>query len=118
MSANAIFFGWNRSIPGREHISSEHFAEFVNYLTKQKTSNAITSFEPVFLRPHAGDLNGFFLIHGDTQKLHQLVETNEWVEHTTRATHHLESTGYVFADTGNEVQKRLETWTKAIPPHK
>jgi hypothetical protein len=112
----AIFFGWNRSIPGREHISAEHFAQFTGYLGNLKSQNTITSFDPVFLRPHGGDLSGFFLIHGDVQKLHQLVETNEWIEHQTRGILHLEGSGYVFADTGNEVQKRMETWVKAIPP--
>jgi len=29
MSSNAIFFGWNRSLPGRERQSAEHFGEFV-----------------------------------------------------------------------------------------
>ena len=28
MSSNVIFFGWNRSIPGRERLSAEHFGEF------------------------------------------------------------------------------------------
>jgi hypothetical protein len=114
----AIFFGWNRSISNREHVSAEHFAQFVGYLNGLKTANTITSFEPVFLRPHGGDLGGFFLIHGDSQKLHALVETNEWIEHSIRGTHHLENSGYVFADTGNEIQKRMDQWTKSIPHSK
>jgi hypothetical protein len=112
----AIFFGWNRSIPGREHVSAEHFTQFLGYLGGLKAQNTITGFEPVFLRPRGGDLNGFILIHGDVQKLHTLVETNEWIEHSMRALHHLDNSGYVFADTGSDVQKRMETWTKAIPP--
>jgi hypothetical protein len=115
MASNAIFFGWNRSIPGREHISAEHFQQFTGYLNNLKTSSTITSFEPVFLRPHGGDLGGFFLIHGDSQKLHTLTETNEWVEHMTRGTLHLEGSGYVAADTGSEVAARLAQWIKSIP---
>jgi hypothetical protein len=29
MNSNVIFFGWNRSIPGRERLSAAHFSEFV-----------------------------------------------------------------------------------------
>jgi hypothetical protein len=112
----AIFFGWNRSIPNREHVSLEHFTSFIGYLTGLQTKGTISSFEPVFLRPHGGDLNGFFLIHGDGHKLHQLVDTDEWFEHLSRATMHLESAGYTFADTGNEIPIRMQQWAKVIPP--
>ena len=32
MASNVILFGWNRSIPGREKVSAQHFGEFVQYL--------------------------------------------------------------------------------------
>jgi len=115
MASNAIFFGWNRSIPGRENISAEHFQQFIGYLTSQKSNGSITSFEPVFLRPHGGDLGGFVLVHGDSQKLHTMTESTEWLEHMTRALMHLEGSGYVFADTGAEIASRMAQWTKAIP---
>jgi hypothetical protein len=28
MSSDAIFFAWNRPIPGRERLSAKHFEEF------------------------------------------------------------------------------------------
>jgi hypothetical protein len=115
MSSNAIFFGWNRSIPGREAMSAEHFTQFIGYLTSLKSSGSITSFEPVFMNPHGGTMNGFFLIHGDSQKLHMVTETTEWTEHMIRASLHLESCGAVFAATGNEVMARMQMWTKSIP---
>jgi hypothetical protein len=117
MASNAIVFSWSRSIPGREHVSAEHFTQFVGYLTNLKNTGTISSFETVFLNPHggAGMLNGFFLLVGDSQKLHQLSETNEWLEHMTRASLHLESTGAVFGATGSEVGSRMQLWTKSIP---
>ena len=33
MGFNTVFFGWNRSIPGRERLSGAHFEDFVGYLT-------------------------------------------------------------------------------------
>jgi hypothetical protein len=117
MASNAIVFGWNRSIPGREGISAEHFAQFVGYLTNLKGNGTISNFETVFMNPAAGNavMNGFFLIQGDTQKLHAMSETQDWVEHMTRASLHLEGAGAVFASTGTEVMSRMQVWTKSIP---
>jgi hypothetical protein len=33
MSANTIFYGWKRSLSGREQMSARHFEEFMAYLT-------------------------------------------------------------------------------------
>ena len=41
MNRNIIFFAWNRSIPGREETSGQHFDEFVAYLGAQAQSGAI-----------------------------------------------------------------------------
>lgn len=114
--ANALFFSWSRSIPGREMLSAEHFTSFVGYLTNLKSNGTITSFDPVFVNPSAGSsVNGFFLIQGDTQKLHALSETPEWIEHITRASMHLENLGFQFAATGSEIASRMQVWTKTIP---
>jgi hypothetical protein len=116
MASNALFFSWHRSIPGRESLSAEHFTAFLGYLTNLKNNGTITSFDPVFLNPSSGaTVNGFFYIQGDSQKLHLLSESSEWIEHLTRATMHLENVGCVFGATGNEVMNRMQVWTKAIP---
>jgi hypothetical protein len=54
MSSNAVFFGWNRSIPGRERISAEHFQGFVRYLGGLQQKGAIQSFDAVLLDSHGG----------------------------------------------------------------
>ena len=90
MSSNVIFFGWNRSIPGREQMSAEHFQEFLGYLGGLQQAGAIDSFEPVLLSPHGGDLNGFFLIRGDNEALNALQASDEWLTHQTRGGQHLE----------------------------
>lgn len=116
MASNALFFSWTRSIPGRETMSAEHFTQFVGYLTNLKANGTITSFDPVFLTPSAGaTVNGFFLLQGDSQKLHTLSETSEWIEHITRASMHLENVGVAFGASGGETMNRMQVWTKAIP---
>jgi hypothetical protein len=115
MTSNTILFGWNRSIPGREKLSAQHFDEFVKYLGGLQQKGAIQGFDTVFLDSHGGDLNGFFLIKGDAPKLDALVSTTEWITHITRAALHLEGSGVVRGITGNEVLERMALWTKIIP---
>jgi hypothetical protein len=115
MSSNAIFFAWNRSIPGREKMSAEHFQQFVQYLGEQQQKGSIKSFDPVFLDPHGGDMNGFFLIRGDSAKLDALIASDEWVTHMTRALLHLEGSGAVRAVAGEMIMARMALWTQLLP---
>jgi len=61
----------------------------------------------VFLDPHGGDLNGFFLIKGDSSQLDALRSTSEWITHIIRASIHLEGLGVVVGVTGDEIMKRM-----------
>jgi len=115
MSSNALFFGWNRSIPGRERASAEHFQEFVQYLNGLQQKGAIKSFDTVFLDTHGGDMNGFFLIRGESAKLDAVVSSAEWVAHMTRAAIHLDGAGAVRGVTGEMIMERMDLWTKLIP---
>ena len=115
MGSNVMLFGWNRSVPGREKVSAQHFEEFVKYLGGLQQKGAIQTFDVVFLDPHGGDLNGFFLIKGDSAKLDELVSTTEWTTHITRATLHLEGAGLIREVTGDEVMGRMALWTSVIP---
>jgi hypothetical protein len=115
MGTGVILFGWNRAIPGREKVSAGHFGEFVKYLDGLRQKGAIQAFDIVFLDAHGGDLNGFFLIRGESAKLDTLVSTTEWITHVTRAVLHLEGAGVVRGVTGEEVMKRMAIWTSAIP---
>ena len=114
MSSNVMPFGWNRPIPGREKMSAQHFQDFVGYLGGLQNKGTIQSFDVVFVEPHGGDLNGFFLIKGDSAKLDALTATTEWITHRLRATVHLEGSGFVRGVTGDEVMGRMALWTSLI----
>ena len=115
MGSNVVFFGWNRPIPGRERVSGQHFQEFVQYLGGLQRSGGIQSFDTVFLDTHGGDLNGFFLIRGESAKLDALVSSSEWETHLTRAALHLEGSGAIRGVTGELIMERMNLWTKMIP---
>jgi len=38
MSSNAVVFGWDRSLPGREQLSGKHFQDFVAFVQAQKSA--------------------------------------------------------------------------------
>ncbi len=115
MSSNAIFFGWNRSVPGRERLSAEHFREFVQYLDGLQQAGAIHSWDVVFVDIHGGDLNGFFLIRGANAQLNDLIDSEAWVTHMLRAGLHMECAGAVRAATGGLVMERMGEWVQSIP---
>jgi len=115
MGPNVILFGWNRSAPGREQLSAQHFQDFVAYLTAQQQKGAIDGFETVFLDPHGGDLNGFFLIKAAPAKLQALAASEEWIKHMMRAALHLQGAGAIRGVTGGEVMGRMELWTSLLP---
>lgn len=115
MSSNALLFGWNRSVPGRERESAAHFEEFVGYLEGLKSDGTIESFDVVFLHPHGGDMNGFFLIRGESGDLSGLMSADEWIAHITRAALHLENVGVIRGVTGDAVPGRMELWSGLIP---
>jgi hypothetical protein len=115
MKENVLFFGWNRPLPGREKISTQHFGEFVQYLQGLQKNGTIQSFEPIFLGPHGGDLNGFFLIKGEGSKLDQLADSEEWIKHTIRANFHLQGAGFLRGVAGDLLMERMKLWTESIP---
>jgi hypothetical protein len=115
MASSVVLFGWNRSIPGREKVSAAHFDEFVKYLGGLQQKGSIQAFDVVFLDVHGGDLNGFFLIKGESASLDALVSTTEWITHITRASLHLDGSGVIRGVTGDEIMTRMAIWTGAIP---
>jgi hypothetical protein len=114
MGPNVILFGWNRPLPSRESTSVQHFQEFMEYLSTQKRSGVVESFDAVMLEPHGGTMNGFFLIRGEPAKLAELTASAEWMRHQVRALYHLDRAASVRGVTGAAVRERMELWTNVI----
>jgi len=115
MGSNVMLFGWNRSVPGREKVSAQHFEEFVKVPGRPAAEGCDSDIRCRVPRPHGGDLNGFFLIKGDSAKLDALVSTAEWITHITRAALHLDGSGVIRGVTGDEIMGRMALWTSLIP---
>jgi hypothetical protein len=115
MSTNVIFMGWDRPAAGAEAQSGQLFQDFLQYLGGLQQAGTIQSFETVLLSPHGGDLNGFFLIRGDTAKLDALQSSDEWMDYSTRGGLTMEGLGIVRGATGELVMEWMGRWNKLLP---
>jgi hypothetical protein len=115
MNTNVIFIGWNRAVAGREAQAGELFQEFLGYLAGLQQSGTIQSFEPVLLSPHGGDLNGFFLIRGESSALDALVYREEWQDYVTLSGMVLEGSGVVRGAAGEMVAEWMDRWSRLVP---
>jgi len=115
MTPNVLVFAWNRSIPGRESLSGQHFRDYSEYLGAVKSSGGIESFEAVLLEPNGSSLHGFFIIRGTTQQLDGLTSSMEWMQHMTRAILHLDGAMVTRGVNGAPLMERMGLWMKTIP---
>lgn len=114
MKKTALFIGWNRPVAGREAAAMEHFQSAMNYMGKLKGAGTIDSFEPVLLHTHGGDMNGFVLVKGDTDKVNALVDTDEWRDMIVKSNLLLQQHGVIRAIFGDELQAEMGRYGKTL----
>jgi hypothetical protein len=114
MADAGLFIGWGEVVRGRETEALEVFNETLAYYGRLQEEGEIENFEPVFLEPHGGDLNGFILIRGDAGKLASLRWSEEFTQFATRATLVVEGFGIVGADLAERLQRQMEYYTEQI----
>jgi hypothetical protein len=117
MADAALFIGWGEIVRGREAEAAETFNETMAYWARLQDEGVIESFEPVFLEPHGGDLEGFFLLRGDAERLSALRVDEEFGATVIRAGLIADRVGVVGAAIGERLQRQFETWTEAIAVH-
>jgi hypothetical protein len=105
VAQGAVFIGWGAAKSGLEKKSLGIFNEGLEYWTRLQRQGEIESFEPVQLEPHGGDLAGFCLIRGDSEKLDRLRRSEEWLRLNAKALMVVENLGIVTAHTGEGLQK-------------
>lgn len=114
MADAGLFIGWGDVVRGRETEALEVFNETLGYYGRLQDEGTIESFEPVFLEPHGGDLNGFILIRGDAEKLASLRVSEEFTHFSLRAGLIVDNFGVVGADLAERLQRQMEYYTEQI----
>jgi hypothetical protein len=114
MADAGLFIGWGGPVRGREAKGLEVFQEAIAYYGGLQEDGTIESVEPVFLEPHGGDLQGFFLIKGKREKLAELRVRDEFVRMSTRAGMIVEGLGIVGASLGSGLENSVSLYQEAI----
>ena len=107
---NALFIGWGTPVRGREAQGAKVFGEWVELLGAQQSKGTVKSFQPVFIQARGGDLQGFFLVQGEPNKLQDFVNSEEVRKATTRAQLIVDNFGVCHAITGDEIGKQMQLW--------
>ena len=114
MADAGLFIGWGEVVRGRETEALEVFNEVLAYYGRLQEEGEIENFEPVFLEPHGGDLNGFILIRGDAERLASLRVSEEFTQFSIRAGLVVDGFGVVGADLAERLQRQMEYYTERI----
>ncbi len=114
MADRVLFMGWNRPVVGREQQAMELFQKGVEFYGKLQADGRIESFEPVILAAHGGDLNGFFLIKGEAQKLAELREDEDFVQIVIEAGYCINGFGVVPGYIGEGLTDVISRWLKLL----
>lgn len=113
MADAALFIGWGASAPGRERRSVELFGHSLRFLSRLVEQGRIASFEPFFLEPHGGDLEGFFIVRGEQEELNRIRADDEFQRLAVRAQVLVANFGVVGAVTGERLNKHMAWFAEA-----
>ena len=108
MADHGIFIGWGELVVGRERQSRQVFGEALAYIAAQEQAGSVESHEVVLLTAHGGDLQGFMLMRGDRDKLHEVVTSPEWQRLVTRASFIARDFGIVRAVLDSEALRVVQ----------
>jgi hypothetical protein len=114
MADRALFLGWSRATVGREQQAMNLWGKTIEYYGQLQAEGKIESWEPVLLSAHGGDLNGFFLIKGDAEKLDKLQQEDTWVDFTIEAEYCLDGFGLIRGWVGEGISDVMTRWSKLI----
>lgn len=107
MAGEALFLGWGQVVRGREQLALEVFQEAVGYYGMLQEEGRIERFEAYLLNPHGGDLDGFFLIHGEQSALDSIRSSPEFQRLLVRAGSVIDNLGLVSASGGDALGQQM-----------
>ena len=114
MTDAGLFVGFGHPVRGRESEAVQLFEEAISYYARLQEEHVIEGFESVFLEAHGGDLDGFILLRGDSEKLAALRVSDEFTRLSMRAALCIESFGVVGASLGERLRRQMAYYTEQI----
>lgn len=113
MTDAALFIGWGDTKPGREKQAVMLFKESLAYMTKLVSEGIVASVEPFFLEPHGGDLEGFWVLRGDLDKLSALRIDDDFQRFAVRAQANVDGFRVIAATTGERLNQHMAWFAQA-----
>ena len=113
MADSALFVGWGDTKPGLERKAIELFKESLVYMSKLVSEGRVDSIEPFFLEPHGGDLEGFWVLRGETEKLSQLRIDDDFQHYTVRAQAVVNGFRVIGATSGERLNQHMAWFAEA-----
>jgi hypothetical protein len=113
MADDALFLGWGQVVRGRESKAVEVFNESIEYYGKLQQEGKLESFEPWFLTPHGGDLDGFILLRGERAQLDEILRSPEFESLQARVGMIVDRVGVVPAATGESLARLMGQFQEA-----
>ena len=114
MADSGLFIGFGAPVRGRERQATKVFNEAFEYYARLQQEGEIESFEPVLLEPHGGELDGFFLLRGDQDKLARIRSSKEFERLTVRGQLIVENLGVVGATLGDRLMSQMAMFTEQV----
>jgi hypothetical protein len=114
MADVGIFVGFGRPVRGREREAVKLYDESVEYYSRLEKEGQIESFESVFLEPHGGELDGFFLVRGDQESLARVRASDEFALLTMRGGLTTENLGIVGAALGERIDLQRPVYERQL----
>jgi hypothetical protein len=114
MADSGLFIGFGAPVRGRERQSVKVFNEVFEYYSRLQQEGEIESFEPVLLEPHGGELDGFFLLRGDQDKLARVRSSEEFERLIVRGQLIVDSLGVVGAALGGRLMSQLSVFGQQV----
>ena len=113
MKELGIIVRWGRVIPGREKEAVEGFTEATKYFGDLLAKGWLTYFEPFGYLSGDNDLeNGFFLMKGPAEKVHEIFESEPTLRLKTQATMYLDHLTIEFLLVGDEVINNISRFAE------
>lgn len=114
MADAGLFIGWGPVVRGREQRALEVFNEAMQYYAALQQKKEIESFEVTLLEQHGGDLAGFIMIRGETERLARLRTDQEFQRRLIRAQLCIDKIGVVGALIGSGVTKLMGDYQEEV----
>lgn len=114
MADSGLFIGFGVPVRGREQQAIKVFGEVSEYYSRLQQQGEIDSFEPVLLEPHGGELDGFFLLRGDQDKLARIRGSEEFERLIARGQLIVDNIGVTDAFLGERLMSQMSVYMKQV----